>query len=336
MPPPPPPPPPQPRRRAASGGAASGRKPGRRCDLKPPPKAEDFTPGAVNRAILAETLQHPMTIMPAAISAVGGLYIGLMELDPQAFAVTFLSGLVAAGAWVFNYFVRGEKLAERHVERLRERRDGYQQERARSVEEEWAEVGHPDGEKQARELREAYERLDELLETRFARTQSPNLQRLRVLAEDTFQEGAAILRQALEAYRALGQVDHRHLERELFEWRAELGRLRRAPAAEREARQAALDTRIATHERRLELYYQQRKSVEELLAESEVLESALESTYLEAVDLGSAEAIFTRGESASRLERAVAAARRVEERLRNLGQPTREDKIYLAAGEGEG
>ena len=75
-------------------------------------------------------------------------------------------------------------------------------------------------------------------------------------------------------------------------------------------------------------------AVEQLLAESEVLESALESTYLEAVDLKSPEALFSRGQAAESLERAVAAARRVEDRLRGAGAPAPEDdEIYLSAKE---
>ncbi len=69
-----------------------------------------------------------------------------------------------------------------------------------------------------------------------------------------------------------------------------------------------------------------------MLAQSEELESALESTYLETADLGNAEALFARGSSAEELERAVNAARRVEERLRQMGAPREDEDIYLEAG----
>ncbi len=296
-----------------------------------PPQAEDFTGRAINKAVLAETLQHPLTILPAALSAVGGLYMGLIGLDPGSFAVTAGGALLAAGVWVFNYFIRGEKLAERHVERLRQRRERMRREELRSLESEWAAAGHAAGTAQARELRQAYVKLEELFASRWAETRGLNAERLRVLAEDTYQEGSAILRQALDAHRALGRIDRDKLERELFEWRADLGRLRsgRAPAG---TSGEALETRIAAHERRLSLYDEQAQTVERLLAESEVLESALESTYLEAVDLRSPDAFFSRGHAAEELERAIAAARRVEERLRGMDRPTEDDEIYVEAG----
>ncbi|MEE8523591.1 MAG: hypothetical protein V3T72_06635 [Thermoanaerobaculia bacterium] len=301
------------------------------------PGAEDFAPGAVNRAVLTETLQHPLTILPAAAAAVGAVYMGLLGPDAASFAATFGSMLVAGGAWIFNYFIRGEAFAERHVKKLRRQRETLRREELRSLESEWSTSGHEEGTRQALELRQAYQKLDEFLRSRFDGDggSSLNAQRLMMLAEDTYREGVVILRQALEAHRALRLVDRDKLELELFEWRAELGQLRRSDADTAEdVRAAGLDTRIAAHERRLRLIAGQEKSVEQLLAESETLEAALESAYLEAVDLQSPEAFFNHGRAAEELERAVTAARRVEERLRSMSGPTAaEDEIYLTAAE---
>ncbi len=300
------------------------------------PGAEEFTPRAVNRAVLAETVQHPMTILPAAASAVGFLYIGLIGLGPGALAVTFFSALAALGAWVFNYFIRGEDFAVRHVASLRERRAQQRRDEAASLEAEWTEVGLEEGVKQARELREAYSKLEEFLKSRFAEsggsTPALNVQRLMVLAEDTYREGVAILRRALDSSRALKLLDWEKLRRELEEWQAQLAELSADGDEAREVRRAGLETRIAAHERRLKLGKDQATSVEQLLAESEVLESALETTYLEAVDLGSPDTFFARGQSAAELERAVSAARRVEDRLRGMSEEREEDEIYLQAG----
>lgn len=316
--------------------ARKGRKSKRESEL---PGAEDFTPRSIHRAVLAETVQHPMTILPAAASAVGVLYIGLIGLEPGALAVTFFSALGALGAWVFNYFIRGEDFAARHVEGLRERRAQQRRDEAASLEAEWTEAGLEEGVQQARELREAYSKLNEFLKSRFAEsggsTPALNVQRLMILAEDTYREGVAILRKALESYRALKLLDWEKLRRELEEWQgqlAQLGAEGEETTEAREVRRTGLEIRIAAHERRLRLGKEQATSVEQLLAESEVLESALESTYLEAVDLGSPDTFFARGQSAAALERAVSAARRVEDRLRGMSEQRDDDEIYLRAG----
>jgi len=287
------------------------------------PAAEDFTPRAVNRAVLAETLQHPLTILPAAAGVVGGLYMGLLGLDPMAFAITLASALVAAGAWVVNYFLRGESFAERHVERLQAQRLALRDEEVEALAQGWLATEHADGVQQVRELRQAYGQLRAFLEERLAQDRGHGLQlrRLLVLAEDTFREGVAILRQGLNLVRALASVDRDGLERELATWQAEGGQ------------SSTRITRIAAHEERLALCAEQEEAIERLLAESEILEAALQKTYLEAAKLESPEALFARGRTASELERAVEAARRVEDRLRaQESQVTTGDDIYLQAG----
>ena len=303
------------------------------------PGPQEFTREAIYRAVLKDTLQHPLTIFPAAASALGGLYMGLFGLDPTSLAVALGGALVGAGAWVFNYFIRGEALAEKRVAKLRARRERYQHAQVASLEAEWHQAGWPEGAQQARELREAHQKLEEFLTGRLdaegpgARTAERGLsvQRLMALADDTYREGAVILRSALDTYRALSQVDHGKLQAELAGWQEELRTVRLAGGEP--ARVESLETRIASHQRRLQLFRERVESVDRLFAESEALEAALESTYLEAVDLKGPDSLLGHGHAASALERAVSAARRVEDRLRAMQGSPKEDEVYLAAGE---
>jgi hypothetical protein len=318
----------------------------RRTKTQPPeggpakvPGPEDFTRKAIYRAVLKDTLQHPLTLFPAVASALGGLYMGLFGLAPASLAVAFGGALAGAGAWVFNYFIRGETLAEQRVAKLRARRERYRDAQVATLEAEWRAAGLAEGEQQARELREAYQKLEQLLDGRSGAADGQariadrglNAQRLRVLAEDTYREGVAILRSALDTWRALSQVDREKLQAELAAWQEELRTVRLA--AVEPARVASLETRIASHQRRLQLYHERVESIDHLFAESEALESALESTYLEAVDLKGAGELLGQGQAASALERAVTAARRVEDRLRAMEAPSKDDEVYLAAGE---
>ncbi len=318
---------------------------GRREQHKPPqdkmPGAEDFTREAVYRAVLKDTLQHPLTLMPAVASTLGGLYMGMFGAGPNAAAVAFGGALLAAGAWVVNYFIRGEDLAEQRVAKLRKLRDQHRHDQTLGLEVEWSKAGLAEGVQQARELREAFHKLEAFLSSRLeaaggvrGNTASGfNVQRLMVLAEDTYREGVGVLRAALATYQALRQIDHEKLRRELNAWQQERESV--AAAGGEASRLESLDTRIQSHQRRLELFKQRVESVDQLFAQSEALEAALETTYLEAVDLGSSDTIFARGHSATALERAVNAARRVEDRLREMEGPNKEDEVYLAAGEVE-
>ncbi len=303
------------------------------------PGPEDFTRKAIYQAVLKDTVQHPLTLFPAVASALGGLYMGLFGLDPASLAVVLGGALAGAGAWVFNYFIRGEALAEKRVAKLRARREQHRHAQVVTLEAEWQEVGWPEGAQQARELREAHQKLEDFLKGRLAaegpgaRTADRGLsvQRLMVLADDTYREGAAILSSALDTYRALSLIDYDKLQAELAAWQEELKTVRLA--GDKGARTESLETRIAGHQRRMQLFRQRVESVDRMLAESEALEAALESTYLEAVDLKGPDALLGHGQAASALERAVSAARRVEDRLRAVGEPSKEDEVYLAAGE---
>ena len=85
-------------------------------------------------------------------------------------------------------------------------------------------------------------------------------------------------------------------------------------------------------EKRLDRYRRRAEELQTLIAQLNELETALETTYLEVVDLVGQEAsagLFESG-AAAHLERAVAAARRVEQRLRGFGSAdTRADEEYL-------
>ena len=301
------------------------------------PGPEDFTRKSLYRAVLKDTLQHPLTLFPAVASALSGLYMGLFGAAPATLAVVFGGALAGAGAWVFNYFIRGEALAEKRVAKLRAARERYQHAEIAALETEWAEAGLQEGVQQARELREAYQKLNGFLEEKLLaaggttdRDRGLSVQRMMVLAEDTYREGAAILRSALQTWQALQQVDHDKLQNELALWREELRTVKQAEATA--FRIESLEKRIASHERRIELFTERVKSIDQLFAESEALEAALENSYLEAVVLKSPEAMLGQGQAASALERAVAAARRVEDRLRGVDQ-AKDEEIYLTAGE---
>src|SRR3989338_328394 len=93
----------------------------------------------------------------------------------------------------------------------------------------------------------------------------------------------------------------------------------------------SLESRIKNHDDRIRTYERHSEIINQLMAQLEELEGALESSYLELVDLAQGRGLTTPAESVARLERQVQAARKVEEMLR--GEDTSaEDQIYLEAG----
>src|SRR5207244_10545449 len=90
------------------------------------PTAEDFTPRAIQRAVLQGTLQHPATILPGALATVAALWSVAIDLSPASLLAMLGFGFVSAAAWVINYVGRGDTLAEPHVPKLRALRSDYE------------------------------------------------------------------------------------------------------------------------------------------------------------------------------------------------------------------
>jgi hypothetical protein len=271
-------------------------------------------------------------VFPLAGALVAGLWSAVFGLTSASLFAMLAGGFVGLGAWVYNFFVRGEKLAEKRVEKLRALRAQHEIHEVQSIEDSCREAGFDEGAKEAAELTAAYQNLTRFLSEQMAGGRSLSVQHFRVLAEDTYQEGVAILRKALRIFLALRDIDVEALEAELEAWKEERGRLE--PSAT-EAERGVLGQKIEAHTKRIMLYRERERQLEQLIAESNGLETALETACLEAADFVGKDVsrMFRRGGAATELERAVNAARRVEERLRGLGrEDTSADQEYLEAG----
>lgn len=291
------------------------------------PTAQDFGPEAVNRAVRKEALQHPLTLLPAAGAGVGILSILAFGVTPVGALVTLALGFVAATSWGFHYILTGEQRAAKYVARLREKRMQLQRHEVERIEEDCDGAGFALGAKEARELTEAYAKLVAFLERGLEENGGYERTQFRVLAEDAYREGVGILRQALSIFAALRGIDVEKLERELAAWQLQSSRTN---AGDKQA----LASQMSTHQKRIEAYRQREERLSQLIAESNRLEGALETTYLQAAELAGREGSrsLVTGGAAAELERAVGAARKTEERLRELeGGSTGADQTYLDA-----
>lgn len=295
---------------------------------------EDFTGRAVNRAVLSEAVQHPTTLFSAAAAILSGLYMGLVNFSEAAFAVTVGSALFSIASWVYHYFVRGEKLAKRHVQKLKKKRKDYQVRKVQDIEQECRRARFPEGAAAARELEKAYLRLVDFLKEK-AGNKAVTAHRFMVLAEECYDRGTMFLDNALSLYRALSQIDERKLKSELRTWERDLKELDDNGNEGDEHKRLmvqALREKIRSNRKRLELFEKRSKTVKQMMAQCEILEATLDSAYLEVVDIMETGAYVNQDNVAGNLERAVAAARKVEDRLRGLGrEDAYDDSIYINA-----
>jgi len=287
------------------------------------PTAEDFTPRAVQRAVLRNTLQHPATILPAALATVTALWSVAIDLSPASLMAMLGFGFVGAVAWVINYVGRGDTLAERHIQKLRALRTEYDRRAVAELALACQRAGFVAGAKEAQELTDSYHKLHHFLVAQQAGQEHASSERFRVLAEETYRHGVAILHRALNLFQALQGFDVHTLEQERQAW---IGQQQQEGPSE------SLGRNIEAHTKRLDRYRRGEEELRTLIAQLNELDTALGTAYLEVVDLVGQETsagLFESG-AAAHLERAVAAARRVEQRLRGFGdEDTRADEEYL-------
>jgi hypothetical protein len=81
-----------------------------------PVGVEDFSQQAVGRAVLSNTLQHPLTLYPVVLGVLGAASAVILDLP---FAV-LLGSMSAMGGgvmnWVVNFFFRGDAFAKRYIQ----------------------------------------------------------------------------------------------------------------------------------------------------------------------------------------------------------------------------
>ena len=288
------------------------------------PTADDFTPRQIQRAILRETLQHPGTVLPAALAAVAALWSVAIDLSPASLMAVLGCTFVSVGAWVINYVGRGDTLVEHHIHKLRALRLEYERREIEDLVVACRQAGFQAGAKEAEEVTGAYRKLQQFLDEQRAIQETTSGERFRVLAEDTYRHGVAILHRALNLFQALQRIDVDTLEQERQAW------------IEQQAQQGtstSLERNIEAHSKRLERYRRREEELQSLITQLNELETALETAHLEVVDLVGqpAGAGVFESEAASRLERAVEAARRAEQRLRGFGdEDTQADEEYLS------
>ena len=298
-------------------------QPGGEVPLDRKPTAEDFTPRAVQRAVLQDTLQHPATILPAALAAVAALWSVAIDLSPASLMAALGFGFISAAAWVINYIGRGDKLVEQHIQMLRALRDDYERREVEELGVVCQRVGFRAGAKEAQELTEAYTKLHQFLVGQRTGQGHESGERFRALAEETYRHGVAILQRALNLFQALQRVDVETLERERQDWIRQ---------RQQEGPSESLERNIEAHTKRLERYRQREEELRTLIAHLNELETALETAHLEVIDLvGQGVSVGPlASDAASHLERAVEAARRVEQRLLGVGaEDSRADEEYL-------
>lgn len=272
------------------------------------PAPEDFTSGAVRKAVLKESAQHPVTILPIALG-VAGMLGTLITREPFILALTLGLLSLGAGSWVWNYFGRGEHLAEQYIQRLRTEVTRHEEMRRNALLGRVEALGWETGAGRFHDLIRTHSGARTMLSGR------SDSSRFEMLADQALAEGVKLLERGIQLGEALESVNSTELEEEIAVWTRDHKRCK----TEREC--AAIQDKINANKRTLEILERRRETLAEIEARLNGIANALDQLNLtapmETVDGSTSEV-----GAASQLEEAVRAAITVEERLRKLDAPS--------------
>jgi len=284
------------------------------------PKRADLEPTVVAKRVLKDCAEHPATIFPLAGSALAVAWTFIIAASPASLLAAVGLAVVGAVSFVYNFVLKGKPRVERRQRELMDLRRQHDLYEVYRVGLECQDAGFDEGAKEAGELIIAYEKLAKFITSQ----EGASVASFNQQAEDVYKQGAQTIRKAFELYKALNSIDVKTLKRELKSWET---RREKLEGTETEAK--TLDKQIAGHKRRLEQFDERTEELAELFAAVNDIEEALETAYLDVVQMGNADPadyLSEDGGAANRLRNAVAARRRVEEKLRGVGEEAEAEK----------
>lgn len=216
----------------------------------------DFSPRAVARAVLRETLQKPYVLYPTAVGLLGGLAALLLGPSTLFLAPAAVGLGLGAGSWLVDYSLRRDRHAAAYLKRLHEAMAGRVDATIARLRAELTALDYPIGLSQMDQLRLKFEAFRELLRRKLDPGEM-TYGRYLGMVEQVFLGGLDNLTRISDALKSLGAIDPGHIERRMREIDGD-----GVESAAQDREMAALAERAALLER-------QRALVDRLLAENE-------------------------------------------------------------------
>ena len=178
--------------------------------MAPDNKGSDFSPSAIQRAVLSATLQHPTVVYPGAVAVLGGIGI-LLAGGPVAVGIAAVGGGVAATSWLVNYLVRKDTFASRYLEKTHRELVALREQAMLTLEKDLKAAQAVEGVAQLQRFREKIQAFDEVLASKFG-PREMTYGRFLGLAEQVYLAGIDNLQAIALTLKGLKTVDQRYIE----------------------------------------------------------------------------------------------------------------------------
>ncbi len=219
----------------------------------------------MQRAVLRNTLGHPLSVYPVVFGALGAMAAVLF--GAPGLLVWGASGVFGLGfvSWIFNFFVRRDRFASRYLERAHAALAAKTEQSLQRLSQELEELEIQQGVDQLERFRTKLDTLEGILKRKLNRYEL-TYGRYLGMAEQVFLAAVDNLNEAVELKQSVSAIDPGYIERRQIEL-SRLERLR--PEDESETR--SLKERLILREEQL-------VHVSELLSQNEEALTKLDTT----------------------------------------------------------
>ncbi|MEM9300514.1 MAG: hypothetical protein AAGE01_00300 [Pseudomonadota bacterium] len=227
----------------------------------------DFSPKAINRAVLKESTQHPTVLYPAGAAVIGGL--AAIALGPGLVALGAMAagGVIATSGLLINRFARRDFFASRYVRKLREQALNRHSELLEFLKKGLKQIDSELGYRQLQRVQEKFDAYQEVLGGKF-KPHTLTYSRYLGIAEQVYFAVLDNLNRIVGVSRSIAAIDVEYSRRRIAELEA--------GAVESDAAR----NELATLRQRLELDVEQRARIEDWLAANEVAMTQLDTTAM--------------------------------------------------------
>jgi hypothetical protein len=232
----------------------------------------DFSPQAVRRAVMKQTLQRPRVLYPTAIGCLGGL--AALMLGPAAvFVVPAVIGLaLGLGSWTVDNTVSQQKRSAEYLLRLRERISGQRSAGLARLKVNLNALDFDVGLAQLDQLQAKFDAFQSLLERKLNPTEL-TFGRYLAMTEQVFLAGIDNLNRCADTLQALSTIDPAKLQ----------ARIRVLETDNIESKGQDLETQ--TLRERQVFHDKQRERIDQWLAENETAMSQMDQVMAAIADL---------------------------------------------------
>ncbi len=293
--------------------------------ITPRVSIQPVTEEQIRKAVLSEAVQHETVEIPAAVAAMGAIYLLLLhpvlELGDTVFFAVFgisvLALLVGSGSFVWRYVFNYNKAYEAKSLEIQRQQEEMELERLRArLIEGFTETRLVDGHHALRDLENEFKELQTLI-ARHGETDSLTLSYLAPLVDETFHQGLSVLDDALELARATSPQHDKQLESEV---KTLEDRIRQAREQKGEAERIKLwQEQIDTNRRQLYMVAKERLRLEGLLQQARKCKTALHDTRVQVASLKAETGTVSMNAVLETLQRTIDQARAVQDEMRKLG-----------------